>query len=374
MTYVVHSTMVTGVWPDKHGVTHNHPLQPFVENRNQMWYWFRDDLKVPTIYDAVKEAGMKTAGILWPVTARSSIDFNMPEIVAINRENQAIKILKNGSPFFCIRMQLKYGHIRKGIAQPFLDDFSTTCAVDIIKRKKPNLLLLHLIDLDDTKHRYGTNSPEVHETVMRMDQRLGQIVNAVEEAGIGEDTVFIVIGDHGQINVNYRVHLNNLLEEQNLINGNMWRAYFQIIGGAAYLHIKPGDQEAEKTALAVLEKAIKMDEYGIESFFTRNELDGLHVDQSVKYMVEAKEGYCFVDSLSDRMIDDLGKLGISYATHGFSPDKESYKCNVVVSGKKIKNEYELSNMEMIDLAPTMAKILGIHFNCDGKSLDEIFDV
>ncbi|HHU19359.1 MAG TPA: hypothetical protein GXZ58_03810 [Bacilli bacterium] len=35
MTYVVHSTMVTGVYPDKHGVRHNNPLQPFVEANNQ---------------------------------------------------------------------------------------------------------------------------------------------------------------------------------------------------------------------------------------------------------------------------------------------------------------------------------------------------
>lgn len=94
MTYVIHSTMVTGVYPDKHGVIHNNPLQPFVESKNQSWHWYQDDLNVPTVYDVAKQAGLKTAGIMWPVTGRSSLRYNLPEIVAVNNENQALKVLK----------------------------------------------------------------------------------------------------------------------------------------------------------------------------------------------------------------------------------------------------------------------------------------
>jgi len=379
LTYVVHSTLVTGVYPDKHGIMHNNPCQPFIEEKNQRWYWLRDDIKVPTIYDVVKEANMSTAGILWPVTGNSSIKYNLPEIVAINGENQVLKILKNGNPFFCMSLEFKYGRIRKGIEQPYLDDFSTMCAIDTIKKKKPNLLLLHLIDLDDTKHKYGTDSIEVDKVIKRMDKRLGDIINAVEEAGIKEDTVFLIVGDHGQFNVNYKVHLNNLLKEHNLIieeNGNMrWRAYFQSTGGSAYLHIKRNDKEAEKLAKEVLEQIIKEDQYGIESLYSRHELDSLHVDKSIQYMVEARKGYSFDDSLLDITIEDLGRQGIKYATHGYLPDKDNYKCNLIISGNKIRNEYQLGDIEMVDIAPTMANLLGIKFNCcDGSSLDEIFQV
>ena len=89
LTYTVHTTMVTGRYPDKHGIFHNNPLQPFIPEKNQEWFWFRDAIKVPTIYDAVKKNKMTTAGLLWPVSGRSSITFNMPEVHAINGENQA---------------------------------------------------------------------------------------------------------------------------------------------------------------------------------------------------------------------------------------------------------------------------------------------
>ncbi len=377
LTYVVHTSLVTGVYPDKHGIIHNNPFQPFIEEKNQKWYWFRKNIKAPTIYDALKNNNMSSAGILWPVTGKSSIKYNLPEIVAINGENQALKVLKNGSPFFCLNMELKYGKIRKGVRQPYLDNFSTMCAIDTIKRKKPNLLLLHLIDLDDAKHKYGTDSSEVEEAIKRMDKRLGQIINAVEEAGMWEDAVFIVVGDHGQFNVRYKVHLNNILKEENLIfedNGSLqWRAYFQSCGGSAYLHIRKDDKEAEKSVLEVLKKIMEKDQYGIDALYYREELNSLHIDKTIQYMVEAKQGYSFDDNLHKTTIEDLEEESMKYATHGYLPDKDNYRCNLIISGDKIRKEHELGPVEMVDMAPTMAKILGIEFNsCDGRCLDEIF--
>lgn len=220
---------------------------------------------------------MSTAGILWPVSGKSSIQYNIPEIRAIKNENQALKILKSGSPLYCVDMELKYGRIRKGIEQPYLDDFTTKCAIDTIKRKKPNLLMMHLIDLDDAKHAYGTDSDEVKQVITRMDKRLGDIMQAVDEAGMKDDTIFLILGDHGQFNVRYRVHLNNLLQEKGLIyeeNGEMkWRAYFQCGGGAAYLHIRQGDEEAEQIALAVIGDHMRDESSGIEKLYARDELD-----------------------------------------------------------------------------------------------------
>ncbi len=377
LTYVVHTTMVTGVYPDKHGIYHNNPFQPFIPEKEQNWFWYKKDVKVPAVYDVLKEQRMKTAGILWPVTGRASIRYNIPEIRAVKKENQALKILKNGSPLYSIKMEKNFGRFRRGIEQPYLDNFTTLCAVDTMKRKKPALLLMHLIDLDDAKHEYGTDSLEIEQVLIRMDKRLGDIIEAAREAGIKEDTVFLVVGDHGQINVRYKVRLNQLLKEKGLIyeeKGEMkWRAYIQSAGGAAYLHIKENDNEAERLALDILKKAITEEGYGIERLYTKKELEGFHVAPFASHMLEAKAGYCFEDSPEGPVVTDLEEQGIKYATHGFSPDKPDYKCNLVISGDCIKNEYQLGEIQMVDLAPTMASILGIDFgNCEGRSLNEIF--
>lgn len=377
LTYVVHTTMVTGVYPDKHGIYHNNPFQPFVKEAEQRWFWYKKEIKAPAIYDALKKHHMKSAGILWPVTGRTAIDYNLPEIRAIKKENQVLKILRNGSPLYCLSLEKKFGRFRKGIEQPFLDDFTTMCAVETIIKNKPNLLLMHLIDLDDAKHQHGTDSPEVEKAIIRMDKRLGDIIQAVEKAGIKEQTTILVIGDHGQINIRYKVKLNQLLKEKGLIfeeNGTMqWRAYLQSAGGSAYLHLRENDSEAEQMALAVLNQAISEDCYGIEKIYQRADLDHDHVNPVARYMLEAKIGYCFDDDLDGPVVAPIEASKDDLATHGYSPDKPDYQCAFVASGAAIKNNFRLGEIQMVDIAPTMATILGIDFyDCDGRPLKEIF--
>ncbi|AFA47256.1 alkaline phosphatase family protein [Acetobacterium woodii] len=377
LTYVAHTTMVTGVYPDQHGVYHNNPFQPFVTEAKQRWFWYKKDIKVPTIYDCLKKHHMKSAALLWPVTGRSVINYNLPEIRAIKKENQILKILRNGSPLYCISMEKKFGRFRKGIKQPYLDDFTTMCAVDTIIKNKPNLLLMHLIDLDDAKHQHGTDSLAVEKAIIRMDKRLGDIIQAVEKARIKEETTIFVLGDHGQINIRYKVKLNQLLKEKGLIyeeNGQMkWRAYLQSTGGSAYLHVKENDSEAERMAVAVINQAISEDCFGIERLYNRTELDHYHVETAVNYMLEAKNGYCFDDDLEGPMVARIEASKGDVATHGYLPDKPNYQCNFVASGVGIKNNYQLGEMQMVDIAPTMATILGIDFyDCDGRSLTEMF--
>ena len=377
LTYVIHSTYVTGAYPNKHGVFHNNPFQPFVPENDQSWHWFREDIKLPTVYEAAKKKGLKTVGLLWPVSGKAAIDYNIPEIKALKNENQALKILKSGSKLFTLSMELKYGKVRNGISQPELDDFTTLCAVDVIKRKKPNLLLMHLIDLDDIKHLLGTKGPHIEEVIVRMDKRLGDIIQATMDAGIYDDTTFLIVGDHSQLDVRYKVYLNRLFYDHGLIyeeHGELkWRAYVQGAGGAAYLHVQPGEEEAKHLALKLLQEAAQNPNFGIEAIYDRTQLDALHVDEKYRYMIEAKEGYSFEDDHLKEVVVDLHAIGKKYATHGYSPDKPNYTSNLVISGNRVNAGLSLGEVSVVDIAPTIAHILGLDFERrDGRALTEAF--
>ena len=377
LTYVIHSTYVTGAYPNKHGVFHNNPFQPFVAEDDQNWHWFRKDIKLPTVYEAARKKGLTTAGILWPVTGKADITYNIPEIKAVKNENQALKILKNGSKLFTLAMELKYGKVRNGIAQPELDDFITLCAVDTIKKKKPNLLLMHLIDLDDTKHLLGTKGPHIEDVLNRMDKRIGDIMQAVEDAGIQDETTFLIVGDHGQLDVQYKVYLNRLFYDEGLIyeeNGKMkWRAYVQGAGGAAYLHVQPDDEQAETLAIKLLNEAAQNERFGIEAIYDRQTLDSLQVDEKFNYMIEAKEGFAFEDDYEKELVVDLHANGQTYATHGYSPNKPDYTSNLIISGNQVQAGFELGEVSVADIGPTIASILGLDFKAiDGRALNVAF--
>ena len=378
LTYVIHASYITGNYPDKHQVYHNNPFQPFVPESDQDWHWFLSDMKSPSIFEAARKKGLKTAALLWPVSGKAQIDYNIPEIKAVKNENQALKVLKNGSKLYALRMELKFGIVRQGIEQPYLDDFTTLCAVDTIKNKKPNLLLMHLIDLDDMKHRHGTTGPHIEQVVERMDRRIGDIVQATKDAGIYEQTTFIIVGDHSQLDVHYKVYLNRLFYDEGLIyeeNGRMhWRAYLQGAGGAAYLHVQPDDTEAQTLALSILQDAAKVEAYGIEAILGKEELKELHVSHEFSYMIEAKKGYAFEDDHLQEVVVDLHAIGEKYATHGYSPNKANYTSNLVISGKNVKAGAQIGEVSVVDIAPTIAHILNVDFpNTDGRALTEIFD-
>ncbi len=72
-------------------------------------------------------------------------------------------------------------------------------AVPYIKEKKPNLCAIIFDQPDGIGHTYGWTSPEYYAMENHLDSCLSQIVTAVEEAGIMDETVIIVTADHGGI-------------------------------------------------------------------------------------------------------------------------------------------------------------------------------
>jgi predicted AlkP superfamily pyrophosphatase or phosphodiesterase len=79
VTYPSHTTLVTGVWPAKHGILANSTFDPLQKNY-QGWYWYVEDLRVPTLWDAAALAGRTTASVQWPVTVGAKITWNIPEV------------------------------------------------------------------------------------------------------------------------------------------------------------------------------------------------------------------------------------------------------------------------------------------------------
>src|ERR1700744_503838 len=79
VTYPNHTTLITGVWPARHGIANNPTFDPLQKNMGG-WYWYSQDIKVGTLWDAVHKSGGKVASLSWPVSVGSrAIDFDVPE-------------------------------------------------------------------------------------------------------------------------------------------------------------------------------------------------------------------------------------------------------------------------------------------------------
>lgn len=72
-------------------------------------------------------------------------------------------------------------------------------AVEVIRERKPDLLFVHFDDVDHAGHEQGYGTGEYLRSVEHVDGLVGQILGAVEDAGLGESTYVLVTSDHGGV-------------------------------------------------------------------------------------------------------------------------------------------------------------------------------
>lgn len=76
----------------------------------------------------------------------------------------------------------------------------TDTAVNYIREKKPNLVGIIYDEPDGVGHSKGHDTPEYYAKLKVLDGYVGEIVQAVKDAGMLDETIFILSSDHGGIN------------------------------------------------------------------------------------------------------------------------------------------------------------------------------
>lgn len=79
-------------------------------------------------------------------------------------------------------------------------DTTAIIACNYIKEAKPNLFAVIYDDPDAVGHHAGHDTPEYYEVLKNLDEYVGRIIQAVKDAGMYDETIFIVTSDHGGIN------------------------------------------------------------------------------------------------------------------------------------------------------------------------------
>ena len=77
------------------------------------------------------------------------------------------------------------------------DELMMPSICDYIRESKPTFLFVQLDTVDGAGHNYGYGAPGHLAQIHAVDALVGDAYNAVCEAGIQEDTLFMVIADHG---------------------------------------------------------------------------------------------------------------------------------------------------------------------------------
>lgn len=80
------------------------------------------------------------------------------------------------------------------------DSLTAVTAAEYIRSEKPNLLFVHFSEVDGVGHGIGHGTPAYYAQVTKTDAYVGQLLKAIEDAGMKNNTVILLTADHGGIN------------------------------------------------------------------------------------------------------------------------------------------------------------------------------
>ena len=373
LTYPCHASIVTGRYPNSHRVVNNRKKQ--VHREHQDWYWWEKDIQGDSCIRAAQRARKSVGAILVPVNAGAKIRANIAEIFP-NRpwQNQALCSLRSSTLLPLLACERRFGKTRKGIRQPDLDEYVMQCAGYYIEHYPLDLLWVHMVDLDDAKHRYGLESKEREKALIRMDAHIGEILDWQKDE---EDVQLIFFSDHGQLPIRKMKYPLNALADYGLLerDGNTVKDYAVVAhsaGGACYFYAGRKLLPREEEKWNAFQKQWSSD-LDIARTFTPREAAEQGADAQCLWMLDARDGVGFSEFFRESEAAEQERQ-THLANHGFHPDHENYDAVLFAHGSAFRENFRGTvRRRIIDIAPTVAKLLELPLTgAEGDVLEEIF--
>jgi len=378
VTWPNHTALVTGTSPAKHGVFSNSYLDretgktiPFLPDP----HFDKDEIvKVPTVYDVAAQAGLTTAGIIWPATRNArTLHWTVPDMGGEDAWP------KYGTPSWMAELReagIPVDRHAAWVKEPSggvqRDWLYTRLLSHVVKHHQPNLVLIHLVEVDHAHHKYGPRTPEAYWSISHADDRVRDIVEAVRQSPKADRTTIIVSSDHGFFPIERDIRINLLFKDQKLANGSpAIRNVSQ--GGACMLYIMDESRKEELTQL-ILDRAPLVE--GIEEVIAAKDFERIGQftptadSRAPDFWLASRSGFAFSDSSNGDDIVVPRPLG---GTHGYMPNHPEMHATLVIVGPDIRKGEDLGLVSSLDVAPTIAEMLGVALpTADGKPLKRAF--
>ena len=385
VTWPNHTTLVAGTSPARHGVIGNNYLDRKSGEKIALIpdpLFDKDEIvTTPTIYDIAHHAGLVTAGIIWPATRNArTLDWTVPDMGGDAWS-------KYGTPFWMDELRRdglpvdRHGAwVRESAGGVQRDWLYTRLAAHLFDHHPPNLLIIHLVEVDHVGHRSGPRSPESYWSVSFADDRIRDLVESARRSPFAEKTTFIIASDHGFFPIEHDIRPNVMLrqmglvtvEEKSVTDKSAWCV---AQGGACMVYVLDDDRREEITAKLVTEFG---EVEGVQRVITSEDFDEIGQprpeddSRAPDFWLAAESGYSFSESHAGE--DVIAPRATPGGTHGYLPDQPDMLGTLVISGYGIEDGQTLGKVRAVDVAPTIAHLLGLEMpTAEGTALTAAFD-
>ena len=339
-TVPAHASMITGSPPADHGVTSDYSFDQESGSQLKEPRKSAKEIRTETLFDAALRAKLITATAGFPLTADATFNFSQPES-----------------------------------AEDFV---KATAAAEIIENHRPNLLLVNFTSFDEAQRRNGLLSAESLRAMEAIDGLVKKIIVATENSRIAEETTFILVSDSGASKVEKEFNPNVLLAKKGWLASDgqgritSWRAVAQSFGGSAAVFVKdPKDEDFIHEVETFFTQQAEKPDSPIWRIITRREATKLGADPRAALYLDAAPFYAMTAKTTGSSVTNLTK-GADRAARGYAPSRVEMRALFVIAGKGIKPGAQTPYARLIDVAPTVSRLLGLEMKtARGRVITEV---
>lgn len=328
LTLPAHASISTGMLPVDHGIYSDYPFD--IEKGMPLATPFENSSQITadTIWAAARRSNLKSSSIDFPLTTGGTVDSRLS--------------------------------IREGL----------TSLLESIKEKKVNLVLISFNSFGEALARHGMDSKEALAAIEAIDAQVGQIT-----AALGSEATFVVTSDSARVAVEREFRPNVVLAKKGLITldrqGGIesWKAIAQASGGSAAIFVRnPQDEkliaEVETTFREIHEKS----DSPIWRIINRQDAARIGADPRAVLFLDAAPLYV----MSSRLTGATTGSSEMRAASGYLPQRSEMRAALVFAGRGIKAGVRLEFARLVDVAPTVSRLLGLELrSARGRVIDEV---
>jgi predicted AlkP superfamily pyrophosphatase or phosphodiesterase len=322
-TFPNHYTLVTGLYPGRHGVVGNSMRDPRTgrlftmqkreEVSDAMW-WGGDP-----IWNAVQRAGRTSAAMFWP-----------------------------GS-------EAPIGGMRPTYWMPYAHDRPNGERVDQVlawldlpPATRPAFITLYMSDVDAAGHSFGPDSPELQRALERVDDVLGRLWRGLEQRRLFETITIIVTADHGMAETSSRrvVFIDDVMKpgDGEIIDMNPTLTVWP----------RPGREDDVYRKLVTMHPRLTL-------YRRRDTPAHWHFrdhDRVAPIVGVADEGWSVMrrTSVIDAFARSIRRVG---GNHGYDPRAQSMQALFVAAGPAFRQNTVVPPFENVNVYGVMCQVLGI---------------
>ena len=212
VTFPNHFTLVTGLYPESHGVVGNTFWDPELEEefyytdpgRSMQPKWWTAE----PVWNTAEKAGIRSAIHMWP-GSEALIGGIVPTF--LDKFN-ATEVLSR-----------KVDRILQLLDLPSHEESSRRSSLE--EDERPQLIAAYVPVVDADGHKYGPNSTEIRQTIRKVDVMLHDLFEGLRQRNLTELVNVVVVSDHGMSTVTGLIQLDDLIDPNLIEHIDGWPLY-----------------------------------------------------------------------------------------------------------------------------------------------------